>query len=143
MEVNKRNAWLYGMQCRFKGGAALFLWLAAMACSGPPDRLDTLDLNQWRHDKRGCEGIRKNQMTDLDALKQALLGKTANEIGVLFGKPDIHQIGGRGLKTYVYFLEPGPQCQDIKGKSEALKVLFRFSAVGLLTEVNYQATMPE
>lgn len=80
---------------------------------------------------------------EITSLKKVLLGKSSNEIGRLFGAPDIHQLGGRNIKIYVYFLEGGPHCADKRAKSEALKVVFRFNAVSLLNEITIQREMPE
>ncbi len=71
------------------------------------------------------------------------MGKFADEVGTMLGKPDIHQLGGRNQKYYVYFLEKGSQCEDITKKSEALKVILRFNAIGLLTEITYQNDLPK
>lgn len=77
-------------------------------------------------------------MEDFKAEQGQLLGKFADEVGEILGKPDIHQLGDRNLKFYVYFLEKGEQCEDIKMKSTARKVILRFNAVGLLSEITYQ-----
>lgn len=69
--------------------------------------------------------------------------KFADDVGQILGKPDIHQLGGRNQKYYVYFLEKGPQCDDITQNSSALKVILRFNAVGLLSEITYQNDLPE
>ncbi len=71
------------------------------------------------------------------------MGKFADEVGYTLGKPDIHQLAGRNQKYYVYFLEKGPQCDDITQKSSALKMILRFNAVGLLSEITYQNDLPE
>lgn len=113
-------------------------WIALLGCSSPPDKLGRLDLVQWRQDRGGCQGTRKTQVEALKAEQQQLMGKFANEVGDLLGKPDIHQLGGRNQKYYVYFLEKGVHCDDITQRSEALKVIMRFNAVGLLAEITYQ-----
>ena len=71
------------------------------------------------------------------------MGKLADEVGYALGKPDIHQLAGRNQKYYVYFLEKGPQCDDITQKLSALKMILRFNAVGLLSEITYQNDLPE
>lgn len=117
--------------------AAIFFF-TLLGCSTPPDQLGTLDLKKWRSDRSACKGIRSGLVTDFKAEQGQLLGKFADEIGELLGKPDIHQLGDRNLKFYVYFLEKGEQCDDIKMKSTAKKVILRFNAVGLLSEITYQ-----
>ncbi|GAB2765225.1 hypothetical protein GCM10027275_03160 [Rhabdobacter roseus] len=112
-------------------------WLL-LGCSSPPEKLGRLDLPKWRQDRGACQGTRTTQVDDLKAEQEQLLGKFANEVGVLLGRPDIHQLGGRNQKYYVYFLEKGVHCDDITKPSEALKVIMRFNAVGLLAEITYQ-----
>lgn len=116
---------------------AVFLFIA-IGCSTPPDQLGKLDLRKWRSDRSACQGIRSGLVEDFKAEQGQLLGKFADEVGEILGKPDIHQLGDRNLKFYVYFLEKGEQCEDIKMKSTARKVILRFNAVGLLSEITYQ-----
>jgi outer membrane protein assembly factor BamE (lipoprotein component of BamABCDE complex) len=111
---------------------------AMLGCSTPPGQLGKLDLEKWRNDRSACLGIRSGLVADFKAEQNQLLGKFADEIGELLGKPDIHQLGDRNQKFYVYFLEKGEQCEDIKMKSTAQKVILRFNAVGLLSEITYQ-----
>lgn len=115
------------------------LFLGLVACSTPPDTLGKLDLKKWRQDRGGCKGERTELVADLRAEQKELLGKFADEIGKILGKPDIHQLGAGNTKFYVYFLEKGPQCEDITKKSEAKKVIMKFNAIGLLSEITYQS----
>lgn len=109
-----------------------------MACSSPPDKFGALDLNKWRSDRGGCNNVRSTLQKDFKAIQGQLKGKFADDIGELLGRPDIHQLGERNQKFYVYYLEKGPQCEDMKLKSEADKVILKFNAVGLLSEITYQ-----
>jgi hypothetical protein len=117
------------------------LFLGLVACSTPPDTLGKLDLNKWRQDRGGCRNERSELVAELRAEQKQLLGKFADDIGKILGKPDIHQLGERNTKFYIYFLEKGPQCDDITKKSEAKKVILKFNAIGLLSEINYQTTV--
>jgi hypothetical protein len=121
----------------------LFLFsILSVSCSSP-SRVGNLDLEAWRNDRGGCKGEREHLEKDLEAIRNELLGKNSNEIGRMFGAPDIHQLGARNLKVYVYFLESGPHCEDKKLVSQARKAVFRFNAVSLLSEINFQREMPE
>lgn len=114
-----------------------FLW-GISACTPPPDQLGALDLVAWRSDRGSCTDVRSGLVEAFRTEQEQLLGKTANEIGTLLGRPDIHQLGGRNQKYYVYFLEKGVHCDDITKKSTALKAILRFNAVGLLAEITVQ-----
>lgn len=117
---------------------AIVFVLLVVGCSSPPDQLGKLDLKKWRSDRAACQGVRTKLVEAFKTEQGQLLGKFADEIGELLGKPDIHQLGDRNQKFYVYFLEKGEQCEDIKMKSTARKVILRFNAVGLLSEITYQ-----
>ncbi len=120
----------------------LLVSLFFLSCSAPSS-LGQLNLDTWREDRGACMNKRKGEIGALNAEKAGLLGKSSNEIGRLFGAPDIQQLGSRNLKIYIYFLEEGPHCQDKSQVSDAEKAVFRFNAVSLLTEINFQRTMPE
>jgi hypothetical protein len=113
--------------------------LCPLSCTSPPDQIGNLDLAKWRSDRGGCKEVRKVLEGDFRKIESEILGKPIDEIGEMFGKPDIHQLGGRNQKFYVYFLEKGVHCDDITQKSAAQKVILRFNAVGLLSEITFQA----
>ena len=114
------------------------LFAMLMACSGQPDKLGRLDLKKWRGDRGGCEGGRMAIAQDFKAEQGQLMGKFIDDVGTILGRPDIHQLGERNQKFYVYFLEKGPHCEDIKTQSKSRKVILKFNAVGLLSEITYQ-----
>lgn len=114
-----------------------------MACKSAPDKLGRLDLVKWRQDRAACAGIRPTLVDDFKIEQANLMGKFADDVGLILGRPDIHQLGSRNQKFYVYFLEKGTQCDDIAKPSSAQKVILRFNAVGLLSEITYQKNLPE
>lgn len=115
------------------------LLVAILACSAPPDTLGRLDLKKWRGDRGGCKNERLELVADLRGEQKQLLGKFADDIGKILGRPDIHQLGERNTKFYIYFLERGAQCDEIVRKSDAKKVILKFNAIGLLSEITYQS----
>lgn len=58
----------------------------------------------------------------------------------ILGKPDIQQLADRNQEYYIYFLEPGTQCEY--KPSQAKSIAFRFSAMGLATEITFQEGVP-
>lgn len=117
----------------------LSAWIVALAaCSSAPDKLGNLDLKKWRGDRGGCNDVRKGLEVDFKSVEKELKGKFADTIGELLGRPDIHQLGERNTKFYVYYLTKGPQCENMQAKSESRKVILKFNAVGLLSEITYQ-----
>lgn len=115
-----------------------FVFITLVACSSAPDRIGGLDLIKWRSDRGGCKDSRKAQMGDFKKIEKEIMGKHIDEVGQILGRPDIHQLGTRDQKFYVYFFEKGFHCNDIKQKSEAQKVILRFNAIGYLAEITYQ-----
>lgn len=124
----------------FTGILLLFISIVT-GCSSPPDKLGDLDLVKWRADRGGCKNERALLEETLKKEQDKIMGKFADDVGIILGKPDLQQLGGRNQKSYVYFLESGPQCENITLKSSARKVVLRFNALGLLSEVTYQ-TLP-
>jgi len=124
---------------RFLGFSFFLFPFLLFSCSAAPDKIGSLDLVKWRSDRGGCNDVRKSLENDFRKIEKDILGKHIDEVGQLLGRPDIHQLGGRDRKYYVYFLEKGPHCNDIKEKSAAQKVILRFNSVGLLAEINFQA----
>ncbi len=108
------------------------------SCSSAPDKLGNLDLTKWRGDRGGCNDVRKGLEGDFKSVEKELKGKFADTIGELLGRPDIHQLGERNTKFYVYYLSKGPQCENMQAKSASRKVILKFNAVGLLSEITYQ-----
>ncbi|WP_229217215.1 hypothetical protein [Dyadobacter luteus] len=109
-----------------------------MSCSSQPETLGKLDLKKWRSDRGSCNGVRTTLINDFKAEQNQLMGKYADEVGEILGRPDIHQLGERNQKFYVYFLEKGTHCDDIKAPSKSNKVILKFNAIGLLSEITYQ-----
>jgi hypothetical protein len=114
------------------------IFLALVGCSSAPDTFGTLDLKTWRSDRNACKNLRADLINGFKAEQKQLLGKFIDEVGSILGRPDIHQLGERNTKFYVYFLEKGSQCDDITKNSSAKKVVLKFNAVGLLSEITYQ-----
>ncbi|GAB2554452.1 hypothetical protein [Spirosoma aerophilum] len=120
----------------------LFATVLVSGCYSSPDKFGKLDLNKWRGDRGGCNGVRATLEPDFRAEIQNLKGKTANTIGDLLGRPDVNQIADRNQKFYIYFLEKGPQCNFPVEKSMSRSVAIRMSAIGLATEITFQNGIP-
>lgn len=118
----------------------VFLGLLS-SCTKQPD-LSGFDAEKFLQDEAGCQGIRSSQISWLKAHKENLKGVSSNDIEDILGKPDIQQLADRNQEYYVYFLEKGPQCENIKNPSQAYCMAFRFSAIGLATEITFQNGLP-
>lgn len=118
---------------------SLFLLSFVFSCSSAPDKVGNLDLVKWRSDRGGCGDVRKGLEKEFVKIQSELLGKHIDDVGYMLGRPDIQQLGSRDQKFYVYFVEKGIHCTDITQKSASQKVILRFNAVGLLSEITFQA----
>ncbi len=96
----------------------------------------------WRQDKLGCKSDRKRLAAEFEQIRRELLGMTQEEVLSLLGRPDLQLLMERTQKAYVYFVEPGVQCQGQVQTSKARTVSFRFSAVNRATEVVYSEGKP-
>lgn len=83
-------------------------------------------------------GNRAKQVPELKALKRELKGTSANDLTDMFGAPDIHRLSERNQEYYIYFLEEGPHCGSLKPISNAKSVIFRLSAIKIVTEITFQ-----
>jgi len=70
-------------------------------------------------------------------------GVSSNDVEDILGKPDIQQLADRNQEYYIYFLESGAQCAKITNPSQAKTMAFRFSAIGLATEITFQNGLPD
>ncbi len=107
-----------------------------ISCTAPA-KIGNLDLVQWRADRGGCKGQRQSQIADFKSIEKEILAKHIDEVTALLGRPDIHQLGSRDQKFYIYFFKKGIHCQEITKKSDAASVVLRFNAIGLLSEITY------
>jgi hypothetical protein len=117
------------------------LLLLFTACTKQPE-LTGLDLETFKQDRGGCKGTREKQIDWLKTHKMTWKGVSSNDLEDILGKPDIQQLADRNQEYYVYFLEGGPHCEAIKNPSKARTMAFRFSAMGLTTEITFQQGLP-
>jgi len=111
------------------------------ACTNQPD-LSGFDVEAFKKDRGGCAGTREKQIDWLKTHKITWKGVSSNDLEDILGKPDIQQLADRNQEYYIYFLEKGPHCDNIKNASTARTMAFRFSAMGLTTEITFQQGLP-
>jgi len=99
-------------------------------------------VDAFKKDRGGCAGTREKQIDWLKTHKMTWKGVSSNDLEDILGKPDIQQLADRNQEYYVYFLEKGEHCENIKNPSTARTMAFRFSAMGLTTEITFQQGLP-
>jgi len=96
------------------------------------NRLQKFESELWIQDKNGCTGNRLEMKNQLLSLKHNMRGLKTDEIESYLGTPDAQELYTRSQRYYIYFLEPGPKCENAREHPQALFV--RFSAVGIANE---------
>ena len=112
-----------------------------VSCTKKPN-VNGLDTELFKKDRGGCLGNRKKQLDWFSLHRLDWKGVSSNDIEEVLGKPDIQQLADRNQEYYIYFFEPGAHCSDIKKGTSARSIAFRFSAMGLATEITFQDGMP-
>ena len=111
------------------------------ACTKQPD-LNGFDVEAFKNDRGSCAGTREKQIDWLKTHKMTWKGVSSNDLEDILGKPDIQQLADRNQEYYIYYLEKGPHCEKIERPSTARTMAFRFSAMGLTTEITFQQGLP-
>lgn len=127
--------------CRIGHYLLIFLMLLTAACT-ENKTFENFNSAAWKKDKLACKGERKRIAGDFEQIRRELLGMTQEEVLSLLGRPDFQLLMERTQKAYVYFVEPGVQCQGEKETSKARTVSFRFNAVNRATEIVYSEGKP-
>ncbi|WP_395617816.1 hypothetical protein [Aquirufa sp.] len=119
---------------------ALLLFIS-VSCTNQPD-LTGFDVEAFKNDRGSCAGTREKQIDWLKTHKMTWKGVSSNDLEDILGKPDIQQLADRNQEYYIYYLEKGPHCEKIESPSTARTMAFRFSAMGLTTEITFQQGLP-
>ncbi|RYU95968.1 hypothetical protein [Emticicia agri] len=112
--------------------------LALGACKNKEADLGDFDLQSFKTDRGGCEDKRVKLIDPLKALRPKILGLTENQIIENLGRYDYQILSRRNEKVFVYFLEKGPQCEQIQNPTNARSMLLYFNAASLVKEVSFQ-----
>lgn len=111
------------------------------SCGESPS-LGEVDLNAFKNDRAGCKNLRQQDIDKLKAVKDQLLGKSENEIVDILGRYDIQILDRRQTKMFVYYLEKGDQCIDLKNDGQVRTMVLRFNAISLVREVTFGIGLP-
>ena len=121
---------------------SLFIIFLLASCTHKPE-LNGLNVALFKKDRGGCNGDRVKQIAWLKSNKMTWKGVSSNDVEDILGKPDIQQLADRNQEYYIYFLEKGEQCEKMTNPSRAKSMAFRFSAIGLATEITFQNGLPD
>ncbi|CAN5897042.1 hypothetical protein BH24BAC1_BH24BAC1_01750 [soil metagenome] len=114
----------------------LLLFLMGGGCSQKIEE-GAFDSPAWKGDSFACKGERQRLVPAFQDLRVRLFGHNPKEVIALFGRPDAEELRAGSERVFIYYVEPGPQCEPKRGASEANKVQVRFNALNQVSEVSY------
>ena len=91
---------------------------------------------EWKSDRNGCKNIRQDDAKLILESKDKVLGQTEHAILKLMGRPDKNELYTRQQKFYIYYIDPGPLCDETMSTMDSARYLsIRFNATGVVNEV--------
>lgn len=102
------------------------------SCSQPLPTLKGIDLELWKADRNGCNGSRQQMIEAMASEKEKLKKLSEMDLVQLLGRPDENELLTRNQKFFIYYLEPGPQCQS--PVDHARQLVLRINAMSLTKE---------
>jgi len=110
-------------------------FLLLTACYQAAD-IENFDETAFQNDPQGCEGNRFDMREQIMQLPKALQGFTQYEIEATLGRADRQELSNRSQKYLLYYIEPGPECED--AEEEPFTMIVRFNSVGQANEISFQ-----
>ncbi len=119
------------------------LFLGAASCqSSSIDLGKDIDLRSFKSDRGGCDAKRAEMINQLETAKDSLLSHSENEVLASLGRYDFQILDSRNEKIFMYYLEPGPHCEQIQNESQARSMAIHLNSVSLVKEVTFQQSLP-
>ncbi len=114
----------------------VILALIVSACSySKPLQIPGFKESVFSSDRGSCKNQRAAMRDLLFKNKDLILGISENEVFKTFGRYDYQGLGRKNEKSFVYFLEKGPQCDNIQNPTQAEAMILHFNSIGLVKEV--------
>lgn len=114
-------------------GLLVSLIFGALSCTKKVDTGD-FDVDAWKGDAKGCEGVRTELIDDLVAIKPNLLGLYQKSVISVLGDPEEQELYSRSQTYYIYYIDGAEGCPNPTPDPRKLEV--RFTALGIANEVN-------
>jgi hypothetical protein len=103
-------------------------------CNSKPE-ISNFDEKAWKEDKNGCLGLRTKSVDLILNNQKKFSGKTERNLLKLLGKPDKTAFYKRNIRNFIYFTEPGAQCDSTGGKN-GKRIIVELNAMGNVTWIN-------
>ncbi|MCH7412163.1 hypothetical protein MM213_01610 [Belliella sp. R4-6] len=117
------------------------LGLGTFSCSGKLE-VGSLDIENWKKDRYGCNGLRIQQIDEIQRIKNDFLGANNQQLIKTFGRPDRVMLVDKSQSFFFYFLEPSDNCDNHDESKQPLKVMFRLNAINKVSEVTISRLDP-
>ncbi|AFL85454.1 hypothetical protein Belba_2924 [Belliella baltica DSM 15883] len=111
------------------------------SCSGKLEVGD-IDLVNWKNDRYGCNGLRIQQLDEIQKMKNDFLGANNQQLIKTFGRPDRVMLVDKSQSFFFYFLDPSDKCENFNSDEAPLKVMFRLNAINKVSEVTISRLDP-
>lgn len=122
--------------------SSLLISALSSACSSKVE-ISGIDFEAWKNDRGGCKGDRLAALDTFRPLKDELLGKNNQALMKTLGRPDQVELADRSQSFFIYFAEPGPDCEQfVQQEEEPLKIILRLNALSRVSEVTITRTNP-
>lgn len=111
----------------------LALGVIVLACGKPLPALENVNLQDWKNDRNGCNGLRLAMKESVVSQKEKLLSLSETDMIKLLGKSDETELYKRSEKFYKYYFNGGPDCAQDSARASVM--IIRFNAMNLAKEV--------
>jgi outer membrane protein assembly factor BamE (lipoprotein component of BamABCDE complex) len=115
----------------------LFLIISLLFGCGKKYNIPGFDKVSWQNDKKGCKGDRVSLAKAIIKNSISLKGMDDDVLVDLLGNPEKTVYYGRNRKDYIYFVEPGSQCNSDQVQAGS-RIVIEFDALGYINIVTYQ-----
>lgn len=112
----------------------LIFILSSCSYSKPLD-IPGFDKTVFSGDRGACKNQRSTMREILFKNKDMILGISENEVFKALGRYDYQGLGRKNEKSWVYFFEKGPQCENIQNTTSSEAMILQFNSIGLVKEV--------
>lgn len=120
----------------------IIILIIVTSCGRPLPKGD-FDSAAWKADPLACKDKRVKLIPGFETIKDNLRGVSEKDLQLVLGKPELTSLTEQSERNYIYFLEPGSQCQDKTKTSSANKLIIRISSLGWVTELTYENPVPK
>ncbi|MCH7403191.1 hypothetical protein ACFOUP_09325 [Belliella kenyensis] len=118
--------------------------MVMFSCSGKLE-VEGINLEDWKNDRYGCNGLRIQQLDQFQKIKNSFLGANNQSLIKTFGRPDRVILVDKSQSFFYYFFEPSSskECPAYEGEeTQPLKVMFRLNAINKVSEVTISRLEP-